>query len=200
MKTTNKPITEKQISSYLKYFGIQEEWLFDPKNTTLKKEKWLKSTFTKFTDFGYKKESGLLLKQEVPEGIIAYQAFANVVSISKITDLETLTKEINRVRELQKMNQKARAEKVSEVLNTYTPEKRTKVLDAMKEGATELAKMQYIAQGKVDLHIADFSKETLEKLTHYQRVRDEINQKIKSRNREQELEQTNADNTQEIER
>jgi hypothetical protein len=194
---TQQPVTEKQISSYLKYFRVEEEWLFNPENQSLTKDKWIKSCFTKHTDFGYIKDQGVLLKQELPEGIIAYQAFANVVSLSNIKDLETLTSEINRVKELQKINQRARAEKVSEVLNTFPPEKRTKALETMKEGATELAKLQYIAQGKVDLHIADFSRETLTALSNYQQVRDEINQTIK---RENELEQSKPDPEQSQER
>jgi hypothetical protein len=194
---TQQPVTEKQISSYLKYFNVKPEWLFNPENQSPTKDKWIKSCFSKFTNFGYIKDQGLVLKSELPDGAIVHEAFENVVSLSNIKDLESLTSEINRVKELQKINQRARAEKVSEVLNTFPPEKRTKTLETMKEGATELAKLQFIAQGKVDLHIADFSKETLTALSNYQQVRDEINQTIK---RENELEQSKPDPEQSQER
>ena len=186
MKTTNNPITEKQVLTYLNYFRVQPEWLFDEYNNSPLKEKWLKSCLTKFTSFGYVYKEGLILKMELPNGNIETQKFENIVSLSEIKDLSSLTNQINKVRELEKQTQRLRAEKVSEILNTYPPEKRKQSLEIMKVGVTELAKLQHIAQGKMDIRISDFSKDSLLAITRYQKLYAEINRTIVNK---QELEQ-----------
>lgn len=200
MKTTNQQITEKEITDYLAYFKVEPDWLFDTENASPKKESWMKSCFTKFTSFGYVHKEGLILKTEMPDGNIERKAFEEMVSLAEINDIKTLAQAINSVKEYETKVRKERAEKVANILNTYTPEEKSKVLQTMNEGAKALAKIQFVAQGKLDLHITDFSSDTLEKLTQYQRVRDEINLHIKQKNRESELEQTRPEENKEIER
>ena len=198
MKTTNKPITEKEITDYLAYFKVEPDWLFDKENTSLKKESWIKSCFTKFTSFGYVHKEGLILKTEIPDGIMERKAFEEMVSLADIKEMKALAEAINSVKEYEAKVRKERAEVVADILNTYTPEEKSKALEVMKEGVKELAQLQYICQGKIDLHITDISTDSLEKLKQYQRVRDEINLHIKQKKRESELEHDEQDN--EIER
>ncbi len=172
-----KSVTKKQVEGYLKYFNVNQEKLFTNEHTE-KRRDWIKSVFARFTDFGYVKDAGLLIRVEQINARIIHSHFDNLIKVQKIKNMDALVTKINSLIEIQNNIKRERLGKMDDVMESLSEEKRMYFEQTIKLGKQEMAKIQSIASGKLNIHISDFKIETIEKIKDYCEVQKEINQKI----------------------